>query len=425
MKAVLLAVAALCALTAARPCAPDHDELILGLNKNLLRSTEEPEAPPNPSVHLALRLSAHHNLAKENQHLTRLKTQLHQNLQSSLASGQAVVGQLALYVLALKSSCHDLTSLTLTEGDTPEPLLTHLKRQLEKEKEHIALSHRPLTNYYQYSLGVLALCVGGVRVSAHVSHKLVHAVHHGQIENGDSTSVDSYAMAGLALQCLKEAGTAVRNVEELDKALITIKQKLLASQRADGHLGNEFSTGLALQALQAMGGGVTECSAPMEALRSDARKGSYHSAMALSQSLPSLQQRTYLQLRGTECHNEDDSLVLDDDPVVKVLPSLSTVPVHVEVLKADGSSVEYRFEVPSGSSLLEVLKLLQNHQMGFTFETENSLWGTFLSRVNGEQARQTDRRYWHLSTDGTALTQGLEDLKVTAAQKITIRNTGY
>lgn len=40
------------------------------------------------------------------------------------------------------------------------------------------------------------------------------------------------------------------------------------------------------------------------------------------------------------------------------------------------------------------------------FEKELSLWGPFLSAVNGEQARQSDRRYWHLSSDGTALSQG-------------------
>uniref|UniRef100_A0A8B9H0D2 Transcobalamin II n=1 Tax=Astyanax mexicanus TaxID=7994 RepID=A0A8B9H0D2_ASTMX len=383
------------------PTAPDHDELILRLNKDLLRSVEEPEAPPNPSVHLALRLSAHHNLAMENQHLTRLKNQLHQNLQSSLAAGQAVTGQLALYVLALRSSCHDLTSLTLSDGDAPEHLLSHLKRQLEREKEHIALSRRPLTTYYQYSLGMLALCVGGVRVSAHVSHKLIHAVNHGLIKHGDSAPIGELTRSDPVRFWDLEGSGTVWVLEE----------------------SRWFRS--VLQALQVIGGGELRCSAPMEALRSDARRARYHSPMALSQTLPALQQRTYLHLRGGDCRNEDDSLVLDDEPVVEVLADLSPVPVQVEVLKADGSAVEYRFEVPSGSTLLEVLKLLQDHQMGFTFETENSLWGKFLSRVNGEQARQTDRRYWNLSTDGTNLTQGMEDFNITANQKITIKNTGY
>lgn len=54
-------------------------------------------------------------------------------------------------------------------------------------------------------------------------------------------------MAGMALHCVKNSGFHVHNVHELDTALSKIKQKLLASRRTDGHLGNEFSTGLAVQ----------------------------------------------------------------------------------------------------------------------------------------------------------------------------------
>lgn len=54
-------------------------------------------------------------------------------------------------------------------------------------------------------------------------------------------------MAGMALQCLKDAGFHVMDTAKLEKALATIKQQLLSSQRADGHMGNEFSTGLAVQ----------------------------------------------------------------------------------------------------------------------------------------------------------------------------------
>lgn len=54
-------------------------------------------------------------------------------------------------------------------------------------------------------------------------------------------------MAGMALQCLKNEETAVKDTAELDRALASIKQRLLDSKRADGHMGNEFSTGLAVQ----------------------------------------------------------------------------------------------------------------------------------------------------------------------------------
>jgi len=54
-------------------------------------------------------------------------------------------------------------------------------------------------------------------------------------------------MAGMALQCVKDSGSYVNSAAELDTALSKIKQKLLASRRIDGHIGNEFSTGLAVQ----------------------------------------------------------------------------------------------------------------------------------------------------------------------------------
>ncbi|XP_055775857.1 transcobalamin-2 isoform X1 [Salvelinus fontinalis] len=423
----LYIVSGLLALVASEPCDPigsEHSELLLSLNKKLLRSLEDQETFPNPSVHLALRLSTHHNLGKESDHLNALKTDLHNDIESSLANSQPVVGLLALYTLALKASCYDLNTLTFTVNQRSETLLTHLKRQMALEKEHITFSHRPLTNYYQYSLGVLALCVSGVRVNSHVSKKLVGAVDHGHIKHGDSDCIDTFAMAGMALQCLKESDTQVQDAA-LDKALGVIKQKLLDSRRADGHMGNEFSTGLAVQALLAMGSQVQECSTSMEAMRSDVRKGTYRNPMAMSQILPALQQKTYLQVKGKQCRNEDDSLVLEARQPVMVLQSNTKVALKLEVVKSHGAPDVYSVDVPTGTSLVYALELLQKKNIGFTFEKETSLWGPFLSVVNGERARQTDRRYWRLSSDGNALSQGINDFKIEMAQKITLENTSY
>lgn len=423
----LIIITALLAFASGKPCdtAGSNGELLLSLNKDLLRSLETQDGLPNPSVHLALRLSSHHNLAKESEHLNRLKNNFHNDIQISLSNSQSVTGHLALYTLALKSSCFDLNTVTFTVNDKSETLLTHLKNQMENEKEHIAFSQRPLTNYYQYSLGVLALCVSGIRVNNHVSNKLIKAVEHEHFRHGDSESIDTYAMAGMALQCVKDSGSHVHNAAELDTALSKIQLKLLASQRIDGHIGNEFSTGLAVQALLAMGSPVEECAASMEAMRTGARGNTYNNPMAISQVLPALHHKSYLSVKGKECLGEDDSLVLEPvDPVV-VLPSMIKVPVMVEVVTFSGAAAVYSVDVPKGSSLLEALELLKGKYVDFSFELESSLWGPFLSMINGEQARQSDRRYWHLSSDGTALSQGISDYKIEAAQKITIRNQTY
>nr|XP_061804246.1 transcobalamin-2-like [Nerophis lumbriciformis] len=424
----------LLALASSLPCdnAGANRELLLSLNKDLLRSLEGQEGLPNPSIHLALRLSDFHNLVKEGEHLTRLTTHLHNEIQSFLSGNQPVVGRLALYALALKSSCFDLNTVTFTVGDKSETLLMHLKHQLEQEKEYITFSQRPRTNYYQYSLGVLALCVSGIRVDNHVVNKLIQAVENENFKHGDIESIDTYAMAAMALQCVKNAGCGgtksncnVHNAAKLDTALSKIKQKLLTSQRTDGHIGNEFSTGLAVQALLAMGSPVSECAASMEAMRRDSRGNKYHNPMAISQVLPALQQKSYLTVQSKDCLNEDDTLVLEPTDPVVILPSKTKVAVMVEVVTSAGTSTDYSLDVPKGSTLLEALELLKEKNVGFTFEKESSLWGPFLSVVNGERARQSDRRYWHLSSDGIALTEGISDFKLEAAQKITLKNTSY
>lgn len=53
----------------------------MSLNKNLLRSLNGQEGLPNPSIHLALRLSNYHNLFQETEYLNRLKSELHNDIQ--------------------------------------------------------------------------------------------------------------------------------------------------------------------------------------------------------------------------------------------------------------------------------------------------------------------------------------------------------
>lgn len=69
---------------------------------------------------------------------------------SSLSNSQPVVGLLALYTMALKSSCFDLTTVTFTVSDKSETLLTHLKKQMQLEKDHIARKYfsDPLCFFY-------------------------------------------------------------------------------------------------------------------------------------------------------------------------------------------------------------------------------------------------------------------------------------
>ncbi|TNM89616.1 hypothetical protein fugu_003850 [Takifugu bimaculatus] len=337
---LLLVIISSLAFVSAKECDTelDHHKLLLSLNRRLLSSLETQGGRPNPSVHLALRLSSHHNLAMENNHLNSLKTKLHNDLQSSLSNSQAVTGLLALYTLALKSSCFDLSTVSFSVQGRIETLLMHLKQQMEQEKDHMAYT---------------------------------------------------YAMAGMALQCVKNAGFHVHSVTGLNAALAKIKQKLLASRKSGGHIGNEFSTGLAVQALLAMGSPETEYTPALEAMRTSVRCNVYHNPMAMSQVLPALNKKSYLTVKHKQCLSEDGMwlsytsllwslwamsvcLIVMVRVFVQTLWCWSpktlwmeldtgtTVNLTVEVVTFTNKIVPYYVDVPKGSTLLEALRILRD-----------------------------------------------------------------
>lgn len=144
-----------------------------------------------------------------------------------------------------------------------------------------------------------------------------------------------------------------------------------------------------------MGTEVGECDASMEAMRTAAKSNIYHNPMAVSQTLPALQQKTYLTVKSKGCLDEDgtcniistfcdlrlclhchcfcdgvcfptDTLVLESTDPVVVLPSETTVAVTVEVVTSSGAAVVYSLDVPKGNSLLDALELLKGKSVGFT-----------------------------------------------------------
>lgn len=59
------------------------------------------------------------------------------------------------------------------------------------------------------------------------------------------------------------------------------------------------------QALLALVKKVDEKSPSMKALWADVKNGAYHNPMGISQILPALQQRSYLDLKNKNCQDED------------------------------------------------------------------------------------------------------------------------
>ncbi|XP_011834445.1 PREDICTED: transcobalamin-2 isoform X2 [Mandrillus leucophaeus] len=346
----------------------------------------------NPSIYVGLRLSSLQAGTKEDLYLHNLKLAYQQCLLGSAFSeddsdchGKPSMGQLALYLLALRANCHD-------------------------HKGH------PHTSYYQYGLGILALCLHQKRVHASVVDKLLYAVE--PLHQGHH-SVDTAAMAGLAFTCLKRSNFNPGRRQRITMAIKTVREKILKAQTPEGHFGNVYSTPLALQLLMtsSMPGAElgTACLKASVALLASLQDGAFQNALMISQLLPVLNHKTYIDLIFPDCLA----------PRVMLEPAAETIPQTQEVISVTlqvlSLLLPYRqsISVLAGSTVEDVLK--KAHELGgFTYETQASLSGPYLTSVMGKAAGE--REFWQLLRDpDTPLLQGIADYRPKDGETIKLR----
>lgn len=397
-----------------------NTRLIQSINLKLLRTTLDVSGEANPSVYVGLRLSEDHNLRLEANYLKRLKTSLATVTSSGKKDTEEEpnTGILALHLLALKSSCEDLTT---TERKN---IITQLKRQLHEEKKNIVAKRRPKSSYYQYSLGILALCVADKNVDVHVINKLLNAENENKFVHGETSSIDTEAMAGLAFMCLKRSNHYHDLTSQLGEAVKSVKQKIMKSQKTDGFLGNIYSTALAVQFLSAMGTKDAEtCSKAADALLEAMKQGKFSNPMAMSQLMPALHAKSYLDVAKLKCTLESDNLFISPVSVLPEDPNGGT-PINVQLVVEgpSGQSFTQDIHVPSRSSLLDILETAQNQNSNFKFEKVDSLYGPYLISVNGVKSSLNEKTYWQLLKDpNISLTEGIADYKPADGERIILR----
>ncbi|XP_008054374.1 transcobalamin-2 [Carlito syrichta] len=381
----------------------------------------------NPSIYVGLRLSSLQAGTKEDLYLYSLKLHYQQCLLGSASSDDnrdcqvtPSMGQLALYLLALRANCESV------KGRKGDRLVSQLKRFLEDEKNTIGHSHHghPHTSYYQYGLGILALCVHQKRVHDHVVGKLLYAVEHDHLHDHlhrNHLSVDMAAMAGLAFTCLERFNFNPDQRHRIAMAIGTVRDKILNAQTLEGHFGNVYSTPLALQLLmvspipgEEMG---TACLKARAALSASLQDGAIQNALTISQLLPVLNRKTYMDLISPDCLAPRVML----GQATEIL-SQAQVPAVIRVtLKVLSLLPPYERSifVFAGSSLEDVLKMAQELG-GFTYETQATLSGPYLTSVMGKVVGE--REFWQLLREpNTPLLQGIADYRPKDGETIELR----
>ncbi|KAM4050415.1 transcobalamin-2 isoform 1-T2 [Anomaloglossus baeobatrachus] len=388
-------------------------DLIKSFNGELLSATFDYSNDANPSVYIGLRLSKSHNLNKEEEYFQRLKTAMEAISASRLGikEGDPKTGLLALQLMAQKVSCENI------ETPIRNRLFTHMKYHLHKEKENIALNGKPLSNYFQYSLGILAMCVNGKIVDRHVVHKLVLAEEQNKFGYGETISIDTEAMAGIALLCVKRVNNYPRElVMHIKNSVKSIKDKIVTSQNTEGELGNLYSTPLAVQFLSALGGRKDKdtCSKAIKALIKGVEKGKFSNPAMMSQLMPVLFQKSYLDVANVDCESSiNNPLLIPVSPTDDIV--LGNEFIHVRLM-VEGQNFNELIKVPSRSSLLDILKTAQDQNSKFSFETKNTLYGPLLTAVNKVAG------YWQLLKEpNISLIEGIADYRPEDGETIILR----
>ncbi|NXL45269.1 TCO2 protein, partial [Podilymbus podiceps] len=330
-------------------------------------------------------------------------------------------GRLALYLLGLRAAC-----------PPPEPgpqrsLVTWLKYYLEEDWAGSRRHGHPLTSYYQYSLGVLALCVHRKRVREEVIRRLLMAEQHGRFGHAGGSAVDTEAVAALAFACLeRERLVGSRLAAELRAATRGVRRRMVEAQGRDGFFGNVYSTPWAMQVFTA----TNTCrmqpayGRAMAALLENL--DAFTTAATMAQALPVLHGRSYLDIASMRCQEEPDTLTAVSPEPRPEVPGSMTVRLVVECPEPrcpQHQLYDQLVPAPAGSSLLDVLgAAAAQGSHNFTFDTQDTSQGPFLSRVLGIEARQQKRSYWQLlSAPSTSLEMGIADYRPRDEETLILR----
>ncbi|PIO29175.1 hypothetical protein AB205_0189640 [Aquarana catesbeiana] len=227
---VLLSVTCFC--DANNTCnVPDTKKsYVTSLAINMARSVG-PCVPPDPSVLLALNLG-------------QVKDPTAQDILIEQLKNDAMCRKVALYVLALRSSCVDPSNISVQQGSIN--LVKLLENKTREELRAFENGPSPnasvITTWYQVGLDLLGLCTMS---SPYARSAACIVANHTTPEV--CGSVDTAAVVAMGLVCV----LGMENIPEktITKVRTTLSGLLnyILEHQKDGLIGNAYSTGLAGQ----------------------------------------------------------------------------------------------------------------------------------------------------------------------------------
>ncbi|XP_039923548.1 cobalamin binding intrinsic factor-like [Hirundo rustica] len=382
-----------------------HDHLVQELLQRMEKSVKLDE-PPNPSILLAMNLAGATHGHIHRWLLREIKKNAVERARTDMTSGEV-----ALYILALLSSCQNPRCVHAM-GKTIN-LIPILKQKMNEE------INKKVITWYGESLDILALCL----LKEYDNQDAVGAVAKELLNTGSSLCVDTQAMAVLALVC---AYNHTDKQHLIHDALKAVTNNLLDEQKkGNGTIGNIYSMGLALQALETS----SEFYAPRKWDRAQAfsvvYNHSYQQPMAMAQVLPPLVDKSYLNAGRWGCAatngmTPSQQLPLPPMPgtfgVPTLPPSPPTAPITVQFSITNTLKNYFHYStsvcVPDNSTLLDVMKVARSEKPDiFCFKTEHKSRGPYVTSIHGLAGNTTKRTYWQFFSCWSPLQEGVGTYK--------------
>ncbi|XP_071790664.1 cobalamin binding intrinsic factor-like isoform X1 [Asterias amurensis] len=307
---------------------------------------------------------------------------------------QIPVGRLALYILALESTCHDTTDFYGND----------LVEILERNMKHFP--RKDFNNYFQYSLGVLALCQSGTQA---VKLKHIRQLLEGQEDDGcymfDGQGADVSSLSLMALSCAEDSVPESYR-SHFERHFNKTMDCILSKQNEDGSVGNHISTALASQALLAANVDPIvwkKEQAFQHIFNSQDEDGHFGNLGATVQILPILANRHHGSVKEVKA-----ACLLNDAQPTAAQPASNqsaattelgppiTIQITVEnSVHEDQETVTVPVTGPAGLTLFQFLqRAMEISGDQFWFESKMTDFGNFMTSINGIPNDGVKHTYW-------------------------------
>ncbi|XP_069608937.1 cobalamin binding intrinsic factor-like [Ranitomeya imitator] len=352
-----------------------------------------PCVTPDPSVLLALRLGKLKDVFAQELLVNLLKEDAVQRINNNETFTS---GKVALYVLALQSSCSDPTELPNSNTD----LVQLLETKTQEELDSINSNGTPLTTWYQVGLDVLAQCV--MSQPAAITSANISATTIPTDASGHIFSVDTAAVAVMAFTCVLDMEDVPSDIYTTVNSTLVALLDLILDAQSDGLIGNIYSTGLAAQALTIAKSFYAperwNCSRTLKKMIALIPEKKFSLPIAAAQLLPFLWGKSYVSVKKNACPCNEAQISVEFSVINDLIGDSFKNGIIVSVKK--------------GSTLLEVMRQAEAlDPTNFSFQTESSSWGAYVTSINNLVGTTQDRTYWQFFSNETPLEEGVSSYK--------------